>query len=431
MATGREQRSNASRQRLAWTVLLSSFTACVILTVAVPFSVNAYLQNATQFLNVTVQANQGTVGIDDVSDVRQAVLVGQPGQTIEPGASILTDATATALVSIFPPDSELLLSRLQVYGNTTVTLEQADSPRFTLSDGGQKLHLDLETGRIRLIVPEFEERPLLILITTPHGKVTIETAGQYSITATNAETQVAVQDGRAHVVAQGHFVDLDPGERSVIATGSIPSIPLGAERNLIQNSDFSEGWDRWRQYVWDVELANQPAGQVDVTEINGVPTLYVHREGSGHAGVEVRQTINQPVTDSETLILEVDFRIVSQSLDVCGSVGSECPLMIRIDYEDTNGNNQVWLQGFYAKGAGGLEGTPDLCETCPSPRFVHQRVVPDQIVSYRFNLKDDLQLQAFLPPRRINSISLLVSGHSFEVEVLRVDMLVEEIAREG
>lgn len=426
MTTEREQRSSGGRQRLGWTVLLGSFAVCMILTVSIPFTVNAYLQNATQFLTVAVQANQGTVGIDDASDVRRAVVVGQPGQTIEPGASILTDATATALVSVFLPDSDRMLSRMQVYGNTTVTLEQADTPRFTVSDAGQELHLDLETGRIRLTVAKFEERPLLATITTPQGKIMIETPGQYSIIATNSETQVTVQDGLAHVVAQDHFVNLNPGERSVIATASTPSPPLSAERNLIHNSDFSEGWDNWRQYVWKLERSDQPAGQVVVEPIEGVSVLHVRREGVGAAEVEVRQTLNQAVTESETLFLEVDFRIVDQYLDVCGSLGSECPLTIRIDYQDANGNNQVWWQGFYAKGTGGQAGTPDVCETCPSPRFVHQKVAPDQVVYYRFNLIEDLKLQTSLPPRRINSISLLFSGHSFETQILRVDMLVEE-----
>ena len=66
MTTEQEQRSDKSRQRLGWTFLLGSFAICVILTVTVPFTVNAYLQNATEVLTVAVQANQGTVGIVNI-----------------------------------------------------------------------------------------------------------------------------------------------------------------------------------------------------------------------------------------------------------------------------------------------------------------------------------------------------------------------------
>jgi hypothetical protein len=425
MTTEREQRSSAGRQRLGWTVLLGSFAICMILTVAVPFTVNAFLQNATKFLTVAVQANQGTVGIDDASDVRQAVLVGQPGKTIEPGASILTDATATALVSVFPPDSERLLSRVQVYGNTTVMLEQADTPRFDLSDSGRELHLDVATGRIRLTVPELAERPYVVTVTTPQGKITIETPGQYSITATNANTQVTVQDGLAHVVALDHYVDLDPGERSLIPTGEIPSIPLGTERNLVKNGDFGDGWSRWQQYAWEIERTDQPAGQIDVADIDGVSTLSVRRQGEGHADVKVRQVINQDVNDFSALSLQLTFRILGQSLGVCGVQGSECPLFVKINYLDQTGANRTWQRGFY--GAGTVtEETPDTCAFCGVVQSPHDLVTLGQVQFFDVSLLEELARLGVPPISFIESIELVASGHSFDVEIVEVALIGDE-----
>lgn len=426
MTTEQEQRRSASRQRLAWTVLLTSFAICMILTVAVPVTVNAYLQNATKFLTVTVQANQGTVGIDDASDVRQAVLVGQPGKTIEPGASILTDATATALVSIFLPDSDRVLSRLQVYGSSTVTLEQADTPRFALSDAGQELSLDLETGRIRLTVPEFEERPLLLTVTTPQSKITIETPGQYSIIATNAETQVTVQDGLAHVVALDYYVDLDPDERTVVPNDGIPSIPLGTERNLIQNGDFSERWAKWQQSVWEIELSDQPEGQIDVVSSNGESVLYVVREGSGHADVKVRQSVNQDVADFTSLDLQLTFRVVGQSLDVCGIQGSECPVFVRVNYIDQFGSKRTWQHGFYAQGIAGTDETPDTCVFCSVVQSSHDLVTLGQVQFYDVDLVEALARQSVPPISFVESVELVVSGHSFEVEIVEVALIGDE-----
>lgn len=415
----------ASRQRLGWTVLLSSFTVCMILTVAVPFTVNAYLQNATKFLVVAVQANQGTVGIDTASDVRQAILVGQPGKTIEPGASILTDATATALVSVFPPDSDRLLSRLQVYGNTSVSLEQADSPRFTFSDAGQELRLDLETGRMRLMVPELPERPYLIVITTPQSKITVETPGQYSITATNANTQVTVQDGLAHVVAQDHYVDLDPGERSLVPTDGIPSVPLETERNLVENGDFSDGWSRWQQYTWEIERADQPAGQIDVVTTDGVSALFIGRQGEGHADVKVRQSINQNVADYSTLSLQLTFRIMGQSLGVCGVQGSECPIFVKINYLDQTGAIRTWQHGFYGTGTVS-EDAPDTCAFCSVVQSPHDLVTLGQVQFFDVNLLEELARLGVPPISMIESIELVASGHSFEVEVVEVALIGDE-----
>lgn len=423
--TEQERRSNTYRQRLGWTVLLGGFVICMILTVAIPITANAFLQNATKFLAVAVQANQGTVGIDDASDVRQAVLVGQSGQIIEPGASILTDATATALVSVFLPDSDILLARMQVYGNTTMTLEKADTPRFEMSDAGKTLHLDLETGRMRLTVPEFEERPFLVTITTPQGKTTIESPGQYSLTATNAETQVIVHDGLAHVVALDHYVDLDPDERTVIPNDGIPSIPLGTERNLVQNGDFANSWSHWQQFVWEIERPDQPKGQIDVETIDGVPTLFVRRNGIGHADVKVRQSLNQNVNDFSTLSLQLTFRILGQSLGVCGIRGSECPLFVKINYLDQAGITRTWQRGFYAVGTI-TDDNPDACVSCNVVQSSHELVTLDQVQFFDLNLLEEVARLGVPPISIIESVELVASGHSFDVEILEVALLGAE-----
>ncbi len=425
MTTEQERRHNTNRQRVGWTILLGSFAICMILTVAVPFSANAFVQNSTKFLTVAVQANQGTVGIDDASDVRQAVLVGQPGQTIEPGATILTDATATALVSVFLPDSGKLLARTQVYGNTTVTLEKASTPRFGVSDTGQAIHFDLETGRMRLTIPAIEERPFLVTVTTPQGKTTIESPGQYSLTANNAETQVIVHDGLAHVVALNHYVDLDPDERTIIPNDGIPSIPLDTERNMIHNGDFDGGWSQWQQFVWEIERADQPEGLIEVGTNDGVSMLYVARQGEGHADVKVRQSINQDVNDFSTLSLELTFRIVSQSLGVCGIQGSECPLFVKINYRDQTGIARTWQRGFYASGVVS-DDTPDTCAFCSVVQSPHDLVTMDQVQFFDLNLLEELARLGVPPISIIESVELVASGHSFEVEVLEVALIGAE-----
>ncbi|MCZ7668893.1 MAG: hypothetical protein M5U34_17680 [Chloroflexi bacterium] len=55
------------RQRLAWIVLLGSSGLCLLLTIAVPLSINAALHNMKRPLTTIVQANQGTVRVDDAS----------------------------------------------------------------------------------------------------------------------------------------------------------------------------------------------------------------------------------------------------------------------------------------------------------------------------------------------------------------------------
>lgn len=419
-----------SRERLAWTTLLISFACFVALATAVPLSVSAYIQNATRPLNMSVQVSQGIVSIDYESGARHAVLAEEPMQPVETGARIFTNAMATALLSVYPPASEQLLARLQLYGSSDVYLEQATAPRFGQAGAAQEMRLSVRHGRLRVVTLEGTQKPFVLVLTTPHSTVTIRQPGQYSLDVSNEETQVTVQAGEAAVTAAGKTLPLLADQRSVTQPGSPPVGPLGPERNLIQNGDFDERWQNWTLYAWTVERPDLPVGKLDILSVEGEPVLHVIREGVGHADVVVRQVINQDVTDFETLLLELDFRIVNQTLGVCGNVGSECPLTIRLEYDDVNGSSQVWQQGFYAVGESGAEGTPDQCVTCTSPRFDHYKVLLGQFSFFQADLIASLQQQGALPPSRIKSISLVAAGHSFEVEVLGVALIARELAGE-
>ncbi|HIE56291.1 MAG TPA: hypothetical protein EYP90_14145, partial [Chromatiaceae bacterium] len=290
-----EEKQLLGRQRLAWAVLLGSFIVCVVFTLSVPLAVNAFLQSSTELLDVRVQSNQGTVGIDDKSGGRQAVIAGDQGQLIEPGESVLTGNTATALVSVSLPDDPAVLTRMQIYSNTDVRLLEAETPRFNMSDKNNEISLRLDNGRIRLTLPEAGERPSVIHITTPQGQITLAEPGHYVLIVTNEETQVTVQEGQADVAASavGETLLLADNERAQIPTGSGPVGPLPPERNLVKNGDFSEGLNYWTQFPWQVERADQPEGQVRVLDSGGEPRLNIARQGIGHADVLIRQSVNQ------------------------------------------------------------------------------------------------------------------------------------------
>lgn len=418
------------RQRLAWILLLGSFFFCMSLTIAVPVVAGATLQNATVLLDVLVQANQGTVRIDNESGVGGAVIVGGPGQTIEPGSSIVTGSTETAVVLFTPPNVEQRLLRLQVYSNTIVRLQEAETPRFSLSDRLHEIGLKVESGRLLLTVPAFGERSLFLQLNTPQGEVLITNPGEYEIIVTNEATQVTVQEGSATVTAVAeaatNTIILESDQRAEVPTGGGPIGPLPTERNLIVNNDFSRGRDHWTFFAWRVERADQPKGSADVVNDQGEPRLRIVREGIGHADLLVRQTIRADVTDLSALNLAFTFRIMSQSLDVCGVQGSECPLFLRINYVDENGITQTWQHGFYAQGEIVDGVTPDACISCAVVQSDHERVPLQQDYFYEVELRAELARQGFLPPRFIESIELVASGHAFEVEVLNVDMLVSD-----
>jgi hypothetical protein len=414
------------RQKLAWLMLLGSFGFFLLLLVLVPFGVNAYFNNATRPLQLMLNANNGTVGIADASGTRLALLPDEPPRDVEVGATVFTNMTATGLFTILTPDGELTLARLQLYSNTEIDLIRAEQPRFGLSDKPRQARFHLNSGRVRITLPDVGERLFRLTLITPHTTVYLTQAGQYSIEVNGTRSQVAVQEGEAAIQTPNETLFLTADQRAVIAEGQPIRGPLTTERNLVQNGDFSQRLSRWSLFAWRLELEDQPSGITEVRQVGGAPVLYIARAGQGHADVKVRQTINHDVADFQSLSLNVTFRIVYQSLDVCGFRGSECPLFVLLNYIDSSSISREFQHGFYAYGIPDDDRFPGACITCALIQNAHERVPANQYYFLELDIYEELARQGFPPPSFIESIALISSGHSFEVEVVDVALIAQE-----
>ncbi len=414
------------RQQLAWFMLLGSFGFFLLLLVLVPFGVNTYLINATQPLQLQLNANNGSVSIVETSGARLALLPDEPPREVELGTTIFTNVTATGLFTILTPDEEKTLARLQLYSNTELDLVTAEQPRFGLSDRPRHAYLSLDNGRIRLTVPDGGERPFQLTLVTPHATFYMGQAGQYSVEVNGANSQFTVHEGQAMIRTETETHTMTAEQRAVVTEDQTIRGALATERNLLQNGDFSQGLSRWALFAWRLELEDQPSGMTDVREVGGAPALHIARSGLGHADVKMRQTINQDVTDFQGLRLHVTFRIVYQSLEVCGIQGSECPLFVLLNFIDGNGLSREFQHGFYALGTPDDDRTPGACISCALIQTSHERVPANQIYFFEMDIHEELARQGFNPPSFIESLSLIASGHSFEVDVIDVALIAQE-----
>ena len=422
-----ETADNGGRERLAWAFLLGSFVVWLILILATPFVIGNYLQNARRPLLLAVEANEGTVGLEDVTGRRPAVLAGDAPQMVEGEASISTRITDSALVTVYTPDEEQILGRFKVSNNTSVDVLEATAPRFEMSEEQYEVALELVDGILRLTLPPRDGRPLVMRVSVPQGgDVVLRDAGQYTVDAGNGETWVTVLEGEAATRAGGEELMLQANQGAVLAEERPPAGPLSSERDLVKNGDFSRGLAGWDTLVGEVERADQPAPTTGVAEMDGESVLRIQRVGIGHADATVRQPINQDVVDFESLELHVTMRILAQSLGVCGVQGSECPLFVRIIYEDVYGVEQTWQQGFYAKGNVAPDETPDVCKYCGGPVNAHQRIAMSRLHSYESGNLVERLAQQNIRPRVIKSIELEASGHSFETHVFDVGLVAAE-----
>jgi hypothetical protein len=419
---------NGSRERLAWAFLLASFAIWAALVVAIPVAASAYIQRADRPLMLQVQANQGTVGLADGNGQSAAIFAGDPPRVLDgEAASLLTNTTDTALLNIFTPDEEQVLARVHIYANSNLDIEQATAPRFDLSNDEYLVDLNLNAGRVRLSLPARDGRALLVRMQTPqNGEILVQDAGQYSIESSNAETNVTVQEGTVLVSGGGERLAIRENERAVIPADGKLHGPLGSERDLIANGDFSAQLDGWTPLAWNVELGNQTDGETTIISSGGEDVLRFHRIGEGHADAVVLQEINQDVTDFEALELFATFRVVQQTLGVCGQQGSECPLFVRIEFEDVYGADRVWQQGFFANGTVDPQATPGVCQFCAPPINPHEPVPMNQVYFFESPNLLEWLAQQNMPPRLIKRVQLVASGHSFETQVIDVSLLARE-----
>ncbi|MCL4871605.1 MAG: hypothetical protein KJ063_21820 [Anaerolineae bacterium] len=417
---------NISRERLAWAIILVGFAVFVLILVSVPVALNSVRLNAMRPLTIRVQANQGTVAVDDETGTRSAVFTDDVGREYEARVNLFTGTTDSGLVLFHLPNTDALVAWAQVYSNSNLTVDAAATPRFSSSGRPYRLILRLEQGRFRLTVPDNVLRPLTLQVITPQGELLINQPGQYAVEVVNVETRLVVLKGAAALIAQNQPLMINQDERGVIPLNQSPIGPLATERNLIQNGNFAQGLNHWVPLAWNIELSDQPEGEITSSRLSTEPAIRFFRLGTGHADVALRQLIDQDVADFTTLRLETTMIIHGQDVAVCGVRGSECPLTIRLEYVDTNGQNQIWQQGFYAVGEIIPNQTPDICVSCAVVQGPHQDVNLSQLAFYEIDMLTELARQGYLPPARIRSLSLIAAGHSFEVEVVNVGLLGRE-----
>jgi hypothetical protein len=239
-------------------------------------------------------------------------------------------------------------------------------------------------------------------------------------------THITVQEGLAQFTSEaGSTVQVGPAQRAKATSDGVTG-PLPAARDLIVNGDFADPLERgWVSYSRDVQIEGETGGDVQRAEIEGGPAIIVTRRGIGHAETGVSQAIQTDIRDFSFLQLHLLLRIEEHNVPVCGSLGSECPVMVRIAYEDADGVDQEWLQGFYSLPDTSTPGNPSFCVTC-STRNEHIQIPEDTWYSYDSPNLITLTSQDGNAPTLIKSITVYASGHTYQSTIAEVELIVQE-----
>jgi len=403
-------------ERLAWIILLTSFFICLGLPVAVSLGTRQYIQYARIPQSTTLQVQQGPLRVT-LAGRGAPVAIDRDRGDIPERTILATDATAGRL-AIHTPKTHSVIATVQLYNDTEVVLASARSPRFAASQLFHQVILEVQAGRVRINVSNTGDRSTIVEARTPQGIVTL-TEGSYEVKVNGTMMEVITRDGQAHVSsASEQIAILGPAQRAIITQDQITS-PLPAARDLISNGDFQDQLElgnEWVSYGHQTD-PQQPPGRANIIAYSGQPAVEFYCDGSNHTEVGIRQEINHDVRDFTSLQLRLNARIISQDITGfggCGYLGTECPIIVRLDYKDIYGTDREWLHGFYI-------GEPH------QDWLTHEWA--DQFQSDNWQTFDSSNLMQELtdtPPALVKAITIYASGHSFHAMVTEVELLAQE-----
>ena len=407
-------------QRLAWTVMIIAFVLFLSLAITIPLGIRILLVNSTREQSNTMSLGSGSVYITRPAVGVPEALFGSM-ENLTYGTHIETENASRSVISFFNPDKTKILGTVQLYGDTEAQLLSLTTPRFKFSNRPHNIALMLSRGRLRASLAVGVVRPVTMVIHTPHAEITMQRPGSYSVEVRGNESIVAVRDGIATVSAQGKNIRLVRDERTTVNAGQPPAGILFGVRNIIYNGSFnrplSDGWTTYQNR----QNAIESPGTIEVGVHNGRTALHFLRRGLHWAETGIRQDLGLDVRDYQDLRLHLATWIDFQDLRNCGSLGSECPLMVQIEYQDTSGNTQEWLQGFYYLSTE-HQSIPKRCVTCSASAAEHVKVPHG-----RWHLFDSPELMSMFrqsgrPAAIIESISFYASGHNFESYLAEVEL---------
>jgi hypothetical protein len=415
-----------SPERTAWTVLLGAFATFVLLLGTIVFGGRWWLDNATVSQSITnTSSGSGTV------------LVTRPGRSVPEvnitdipvGSEIRTESTAQASLNFVSADGKQVLGTVRVFGGSVLVVVQADSPRYSTGVAPHRISLRITSGRVQATVGVDVIRPVQLEIVSDPGATTLldQPGSNASVQVDATNTMVTVRDGQATVSAGGKSVVLVKDQRAQVAPNSTPTDPLPAEQNLVLNGDFTQPLTgTWTLDTRQPQDASEEVGTAGLATDNGRRTIHVQRTGNNWGHVGRTQDINRDVQGLSSLRLSMDIRIDDQDVRNCGLYGTECPLMVKINFVDVGGGPHEWLQGFYELYDPNPSAGLTFCLTCFPVKYNH---ILWPSATWQAYTSDDL-LQVFAvsgtQPAFIKSITIYGEGHTFDSQFADVQLLASE-----
>jgi hypothetical protein len=373
----------------AWLMLIGSFLLFCLLVAFGSYSIWKFYNTATVPIEqlpqpgvVRVHANAGVVyqqrGRTELITPRElcADSIGPVTDVcfgIEEGYRVRTvpEAGYGPVASIVLPDHTQI--DLQAYPiGTDITLQRYQVSRW--NNSLQEVVFQQHAGYARYDIRENQDYENVIYRVRINEMISIKLApgGSYSINVPNIEgksqwftvdgkplqAEVAVRNGLAEIDGPSQDTTIGAGQLVQITNESVLSVPMLAQWELLKDGQFSqqttEEYNAGSETWFVVSDMQPPVGEPRgvFTIINGCHPIYPDlcplpaerttigqfwREGNtqGQYITGIAQLLDIDVSEYRQLNFSAWTRVLSQSVEGAGVDGTECPMLITVEYRNT------------------------------------------------------------------------------------------------
>lgn len=438
---GRSYSGPLPPDKIAWIVMLVAFALFCSVTLSTVFGVYHYLFRSTVAMSATLQVATGTIGLVPGADPT-VVAVRENRELTNSITGISTDSLSQATILIHEnlaeAETEPLLAAVTLQGDTQLTFNSANRPRFEWSQNPQYVLFSGVKGELDILVTGVGDRSFLMdiysdsLSSDKGVNIQISGNGRYRLSVTEDEARLLNLAGEALAYFrddQSQRVLARSGQELVARIGARGISTVSTTDSLLENGSFSllhesRALSALTDWECTVRQENPPPGDFSLVRYDGRVGLRLSRFNNAQSNGEVRctQTFDGDglsVRDYESMRVLTTFRTNYQSLSVCGSAASECPLMLQVSYYDDNARGlRNWYRGFYYAAANARK----RCDSC-----IEDHVDINQSVWYTFDSDNLFNLIAEEDrPVRIKSVSFYASGHQFDTIMSEMILLLGE-----
>jgi hypothetical protein len=429
-------RINIDPQRRAWGIMLIAFAAFCSICLVSGIGIIYYLFQSSLPLDATMEVSRGSAGILGQESIRSS-------GSVSNNDKLSTDpiSQATLLLSDSLNGKQLVVS-ITLRGNTSFTVLHTARPRFQWTSGQYAVELQDFKGEISVFAPKTLAHELNLSILTPVGDlIYLRSGGQYTLRASDSRVQVINQDGE--VILKPSNVDvgksIPANSQGVISYASNPQeVAISqAYTNLLSDHIFQDDLQSASNLGstglrfnndWFCNDNSDPRGKAISDIVDGLTVLRMVRDGdaTSHGETFCLRSWSGDGLNVESfkyLSLRTTFRINYQSLSTCGQDGSECPLMLRVDYRDINRKLRTWIHGFYAI----VDPNRNFPLQCNSCLQAHEQVNDNAWFTYDsgnlLNLLTSPDQLADQVPVSLIDVRLYSSGHQYDVDISDIAMI--------